>query len=660
MHLKYRKEIDGLRAIAVMAVILFHAGVKPFGGGFVGVDVFFVISGYLITSIILGELALGSFTLAGFYDRRLRRILPPLFLVMLVCIPFAWFWLLPEDLKSFSKSLVSVSLFSSNIQFWSEKGYFDTLAGLKPLLHTWSLGVEEQYYLLFPAFLLLAWRFCRRHIVMLLAVVAVASLAAAQWAAIYKPAAAFYFLPTRSWELLVGSFIAIYLSRARDDMPPTLATQSLGAAGLGLIAFSVLAFTEETPFPGFYAAVPAVGAALVILFGNQATLVGRLLSNRVLVGIGLISYGLYLWHHPVFAFARLRTVAEPDGLRAAALVALTFLCAFLSWKYVERPFRNRTKVSRRSVFAFAAAGSLFFCAVGLTGYLLDGFKGRLFANGRSAQYLEEKIGFNYGLARGCDGHLAGGFTLSADCRTSTEPEILLWGDSYAKHLVQGLQASNPSAKFIQLTMRSCAPVFGVGVATNKSPVSDARECSEFNDGVKKWVLGNKSVKYAVLSGSFAHYLEPKNRLLIDGRLAPASKEAMAAEFEKTLAFLRGRGITPVIFSHLPTNGTTIGRCLAKSEMFGADPDECNFALSETPPAIKRSDVFLKQMGEKTKVVFFPDWLCPGGLCKTHRAGTFFYMDDLHLSREGSALLGKERNFYREITSRPAPIEASPR
>jgi len=651
MDLKYRKEIDGLRAIAVVAVILFHAGLKRFGGGFVGVDVFFVISGYLITSIILAELARGSFTLAGFYDRRVRRILPPLFLVMLVSIPFAWFWLLPEDLRSFSKSLVSVSVFSSNFQFWSEKNYFDTAAALKPLLHTWSLAVEEQYYLVFPAFMLFAWRFCRGHIVLLLASAAAASLAAAQWGATHTPDAAFYFLPTRSWELLLGSFIAIYLSKKPPAAArPTAAAQALGAVGLLLILFSVLAFKESTPFPGFYAGIPTIGAALIILYGTQETFVGRLLSSRVMVGTGLISYGLYLWHHPIFAFARLRSTGEPEGLRAAALVALTFLLAYVSWRYVEKPFRNRTKVSRRSVFTFAVVGSFFFCAVGLSGYLRDGFKGRTLSNGRSAQYLEDKIALNFGLARACDGHLAGGISLSKECRTAPEPEILLWGDSYAKHLVQGLLASKPSAKFIQLTMRSCAPVLGVGVVTSKSPVSSARECSEFNEGVKNWVLENKTVKYAVLSGGLAHYLDPENRLLVEGRLVPVNYKVVLAEFEKTLAFLKSRGITPVVFSHIPMNGTNIGRCLAKSEMFGIDPDECNFMLSAAPPAIKRSNDFFKEIGEKNKVVFFSDWICPDGVCRTHKDGVFLYMDFGHLSHEGSALLGRERNFYSIITS----------
>ena len=210
--MKYRREIDGLRALAVLPVIFFHAGFEAFSGGFVGVEVFFVISGYLITTIILSELEQGKFSILNFYERRARRILPALFLVMLVCIYFAWVWLLPSDMKKFSLSLVAVSVFASNILFWRESGYFDTDTALKPLLHTWSLAVEEQYFVLFPLFLMLLWRLGKRWILIILATVFVASLSLAQWGAYAQPDTAFYLLPTRGWELLIGAFAAFYLT----------------------------------------------------------------------------------------------------------------------------------------------------------------------------------------------------------------------------------------------------------------------------------------------------------------------------------------------------------------------------------------------------------------------------------------------------------------
>jgi peptidoglycan/LPS O-acetylase OafA/YrhL len=212
--MNYRREIDGLRALAVIPVILFHAGFQTFSGGFVGVDVFFVISGYLITSIILTGLEQNNFSIINFYERRARRILPALFFIMLICIPISWFLLLPYHLLEFSRSLIATTFFSSNILFWSESGYFANAAAEKPLLHTWSLAVEEQYYFLFPLFLMIFWKFGKRWILAFLGILFIASLALAEWAAYTKPAAAFYLLPTRGWEFLIGSFTAFYLSSA--------------------------------------------------------------------------------------------------------------------------------------------------------------------------------------------------------------------------------------------------------------------------------------------------------------------------------------------------------------------------------------------------------------------------------------------------------------
>ena len=233
----------------MLPVILFHAGFEAFSGGFVGVDVFFVISGYLITSIILADLKQGRFSLAHFYERRARRILPALFVAMLVCLPFAWMWLLPADLKDFSKSLVAVLVFGSNFLFWGQSGYFDTAAELKPLLHTWSLAVEEQYYVVFPLIMMLAWRSGRRNLIGLLVAIFVASLALAQWGSSANPSATFFLLPTRAWELLIGAFAAFYLSEADRAGFGTRVSESAGWLGLLLITGSVLLYSKGTPTP---------------------------------------------------------------------------------------------------------------------------------------------------------------------------------------------------------------------------------------------------------------------------------------------------------------------------------------------------------------------------------------------------------------------------
>ena len=291
-----------------MPVILFHAGFEWFSGGFVGVDIFFVISGYLITTIIITEMAEDRFSIINFYKRRARRILPALFFVMAVCLPFAWLLLVPNELKDFGQSIVSVSIFSSNILFWIEAGYFDAASELKPLLHTWSLAVEEQYYLLFPIFLILTWRLGVKWIIFLLSIVFFISLGLAEWASnqITQPkiiSAAYFLLPTRGWELLVGVFVAFYL-KSNTFFNSKMFNQMMSLIGIIMISYSVIAFDKNTPFPSLYTLVPVIGTALLILCSVQKTLVYNFLTLKPIVGLGLISYSAYLWHQPLFAFMR--------------------------------------------------------------------------------------------------------------------------------------------------------------------------------------------------------------------------------------------------------------------------------------------------------------------------------------------------------------------
>ena len=373
--LQYRKEIDGLRAIAVFPVVLFHAGFQAFSGGFVGVDVFFVISGYLITSIILADKATGSFCLRRFYERRARRILPPLFLVMFVCIPFAFLWMLPDNLKSFGQSLTATSLFANNILLSLTSDYFGLEAEFKPLLHTWSLGVEEQYYLFFPILMMLFWHKGKRFLLCLLALLAVASFCVAEVNVFISPEAAFYQASSRAWELLVGALIACYLFFY--DNPQKVAFHRFtcefgGIIGIGLIAFAVFGYGKATPFPGFYALIPVVGTGLIILCATNQSYVGRLLGHRAFVGLGLISYSLYLWHQPLLAFGRLNNLDEPDGGFLMGLIFLALAFAFLSWKYVEKPFR-RGSVGRHTLYFSAVIATLSMSTLGYFIHSRSGF-----------------------------------------------------------------------------------------------------------------------------------------------------------------------------------------------------------------------------------------------------------------------------------------------
>lgn len=373
--LPYRREIDGLRAVAVLPVILFHAGFQVFSGGFVGVDVFFVISGYLITSIILREQDEGRFSILAFYERRARRILPALFVVLLACLPFAWAWMLPGQLQDFGESLAAIALFSSNFFFATENGYFARSAELKPLLHTWSLAVEEQFYLVFPLLLLALRRGRPRSLAMIVGGLAVLSLALSEWAFRREPTATFYLLPTRAWELLAGSLLAFWLQRR--ERPTGLVSEVGAGAGLAMIVGAILYFDETTPFPGLWALVPVVGSALVILCADRSNWTGRLLGWQPLVAIGLISYSAYLWHQPLFAFARIRSVLAPSPLLMAGLSVLALLLAWATWRFVEVPFRKPEMVSRKRIFASALIGVVGLAGAGKALDLRQGLPQRL-------------------------------------------------------------------------------------------------------------------------------------------------------------------------------------------------------------------------------------------------------------------------------------------
>ena len=366
----YRKEIDGLRALAVIPVILFHGGFSWLSGGYVGVDIFFVISGYLITSIILKEKEANTFTIIGFYERRARRILPALFFIIFLCLPFAWFLLLPNELKEFGESIISITFFSSNILFWQSSGYFAADAELIPLLHTWSLAVEEQFYVIFPLLMIIFWKLGKVWLVGIVSLIALLSLGLTEWGWRQFPDANFYLIPTRAWELMIGALLAFYLYYKTQTSGIICHIGSL--LGLGLIIYSIIAFDESIPFPSLYAVLPTVGAALIILFTIPSTLVYHILSTRIMVGIGLISYSAYLWHYPLFVFARIYSLDELSITIVCLLSISSLLLAYFSWRFIERPFRNKQRFTRKQIFTSSIIASVLLILVGAAFTLSDG------------------------------------------------------------------------------------------------------------------------------------------------------------------------------------------------------------------------------------------------------------------------------------------------
>lgn len=344
--LQYRPDIDGLRAIAVLAVVLFHAFPVWLKGGFVGVDIFFVISGFLISGILIKEAQTGRFSILTFYQRRVRRIFPALILVLLFCSVLAWFILLPGEYQQLGKHVLSGVGFVANLALWAESGYFDTAAEAKPLLHLWSLGVEEQFYIVWPWLIALCWR-SRLRLWLALLSVAVLSLLACLWWTPRDATAAFYAPYTRFWELLAGSALAYWAvlraQSGRAAPPPTWLANSLSFAGLALMAASCLWLDKSQPFPGWRAALPVLGAVLVVAAGQASWLNRYVLSNRLMVGIGLISFPLYLWHWPLLAFAHVLSNGTPDRLARALAVAVAILLAWVTYELLEKPVRYRYK-----------------------------------------------------------------------------------------------------------------------------------------------------------------------------------------------------------------------------------------------------------------------------------------------------------------------------
>lgn len=508
----YRREIDGLRAFAVLPVIFFHAGFTLFSGGYVGVDVFFVISGFLITTIIIEERRNARFSLVNFYERRARRILPALFFVMLVSLPFAWSLLSPADLREFAQSLVAIALFGSNFLFWSQSGYFDTAAELKPMLHTWSLAVEEQYYLLFPLLIIGAWRFGTRRLVILIAAIAGASLLLSEIQVRTYPNAAFFLLPARAWQLLTGSMAAFlvvywrgYPTLIRDNR---IISEVLGAVGLLMILWATFRFNDLMPFPGFTAILPTLGTVLVLLFSSSSTLVGRLLGFAPLVGIGLISYSAYLWHQPIFAFTRHALAYEVPALTMLGLSALTLVLAYLSWRYIEKPFRARNAIDRTRIFAFSTVGIIAFIGLGvgghfgsdaLTQFRLRGFDSELrstFVNREKLNAERSKLVESFQSVETAD--------FSNDPRTK---KVLILGDSVSDDLYSSMMAVKDRFDGIEIRRMwlndPCMPYFAHLLATGELTTMSGGGCG---DSLKRLRDGSlfKNADVIVLS---AHWRE---------------------------------------------------------------------------------------------------------------------------------------------------------
>ena len=502
-----RPEIDGLRAIAVVPVILFHAGLTFVPGGFVGVDVFFVISGFLITGLLLHDLDAGRYSIARFYERRARRILPALFVVVAVTLPLAFMVMLPGQFRELSESVVTVVLFLSNLYFLSQIDYFAPDAELQPLLHTWSLAVEGQFYLVFPPLLVWLWRKGRSRTIWVLAAVALASLALADWAGRENPARGFYFTGTRVWELLAGSLAAIVQhGRAARGSDPA------AVAGLAMIVAAMVLFDAGTPVPGLAALLPVAGTVAVLCFATAGTRTALVLSLPPIVAVGLVSYSAYLWHHPLFALARLYHVAEPPLWVMLGLSVLSLALAVATWRLVEQPFRRRggpVLPRRRQVFAASAVATLALAGIGLAGQRTNGFEPLWRWVYPDAARITDVIAAAQTTALPQDDGAcrfnvevpdAAIFRRVADCADRHGPGVAVLGDSHAVDLFGIVAGRNDRPFVVGFTRPACRPA------------SVDRDCQY--DTVKRFVAvhpGTFAVVLFEMSGAYLVTLDGTDR-----------------------------------------------------------------------------------------------------------------------------------------------------
>lgn len=625
----YRAEIDGLRAIAVLPVILFHAGFGIFGGGFIGVDVFFVISGYLITGILLREMGEGRFSLLHFYERRARRILPALFLVMTVCLPFAWAWMLPSQFADFSRSLTWTSLFGSNFYFWSTSGYFDMVAEHKPLLHTWSLAVEEQFYLFFPLAFLVVLRFGRSLAFWSIVLVAMSSLVLAEVGSRLHPDAAFYLAPTRVWELMAGALAAFALHRREREGNALLAW-----LGLGMILFAVFAF-GETRTPSLLTLIPVLGAVLIILHARPGTGAGALLASRPLVGIGLISYSAYLWHQPLFAFARIRFDTTPGPELMLLLAAASLGLAWLSWYFVEQPFRRRRRPlfpARPRLFAAGGVGAAVFIGFGVWGHAGDGLDWRFQLDDMQRRYVETAVPFP--LRGECT-------TDSSDYRAPEDAcvyfgdrvDLAVLGDSHADELAYAIaERLEPQGRgIVHLTRGACGPRFSRLEETlcgrwTREAVAHLAARPEIDT-----VVVSYRILYDLFGSPAGVYPD------LPDEFRPHEREATLAQYRKILGDLAAAGKRVVLVLQSPE----LPRSIEELAMRHTDSDAP--LLGITRSWWKARNTYLRrelEVPEGVTVVDPTGIFCDEIQCYAGDGGIAYYYDDNHISMYGARFVAE--------------------
>lgn len=653
-----RADIQALRGWAVLVVVLYHVQLGPFEAGYLGVDIFFVISGFLITTLIAQGIDRGNFGLLSFYERRAKRLLPAAYTVMLATALAAPWLLSQQEMRDLAMQVVGAVTFTANFVFWQQTDYFGGQSEFKPLLHTWSLAVEEQYYMLLPGLLLLVRRAWWMRVVLALLML---SLALCLVGVLFKPVITFYLLPTRAWQLLVGSVGALWVLRetATRTMPaasPPALVRALYLPSLALL--SVLPVLRiPGPHPGLAAALVCVATLAVILRGRAE--VGDSWPLRCLVRLGDWSYSLYLVHWPLMALLRNAWAGAeselPVSLRLAVLAA-SLVLAYLLHRHVEVPVRRS---------AVRITSRRWLLPIGLVSAALMSVTPMLAELTRPAVDYGRIRQANFGLADACDYENESAFLPRDACRSgggAHPPRVMLWGDSYAMHLASGL-ATDPAQPFLQATQSGCGPLAGVAPRRLRNRETGlvydrawAERCMQFNHSVVEYLRGDSSIDTVILSSALTAYVDGAAWHLIfgpggGGDERPSNPGDAARAMTATVAQLRAMGKKVVLIAPPPVADFNVGGCVERYRtgrlVLGAT-EGCG--ISEAGYRSRRKEVLAALdaiEAQGTPVLRFDALLCDGQVCRTEMDGVLLYRDAGHFTYQGSALVAQRMGLMRQ-------------
>ncbi|MCW5650060.1 MAG: acyltransferase [Ramlibacter sp.] len=640
-----------MRAIAVLAVILFHADFSGFlGGGFAGVDVFFCISGFLITGLIIEDHDAGRFSIVDFYARRSRRILPALILVAVACACAAPLLPTPADKINLFQTIAATSVFASNFFLAETTGYFDGASETKPLLHTWSLAVEEQFYLLFPALLMGTLKFGNRRSAAILGLAALASLALGEYGWRHFQGHNFFLTASRGWELLAGAIAALLQKRNTSTLNflSPRGQQWIAALGMALILVPLAAMNRSTPAPSIHQVPPVLGTVLVLLFATSGTLVARVLATRSLVAIGLVSYSAYLWHQPILAFVRASTLGQPPWEVKLAVIAVTLLCATLSWKYVEQPFRRNRTYPPRDTLRITALASTLLLGVGIYGSLLVNIWGSTIPSSVLRAFDPPLFGkecFDQSNAHKTKEEWLCTLNSSSGARTS----FALFGDSHALQLASAMDAAatHVGRKGVFTGFSGCAPLLGIYPLSRSD--QGRQNCHLLNKRMLDYVV-QKKIKDVILVAKWSYYtnywngssylnaigLHPNTPISLEN-----SRLAFAAGLKETVEAYTKRGIRLHLLEQVPQQTNAPQIIYAKVWETPSDAEELLQALSVRREDHERlqayvNSAFATYMDKpNVEVLNLDDLFCDATFCPVGTPHQSYYKDQSHLSSDGA-------------------------